>query len=233
MKRAIASRGGSLKQEIYYDTKKKDFSPEIKKLVKLPMRRNYKVGEKGAPKPRINFKALFIPDSPQRVGMLAALLAYYDVIGVDLLGTNLWHNQKLIDSSARYLASAIFPDAFDPESKSESTASFVTSFQAAMGSKPNVIDAHGYDAAVMLRSIITSTSPPRTRVALRRELSQLQNVKGVCGLLSMGADRRVRKELTLLSVRDGRFVTFDRNDQPQQKASVRKSAPAAWSQPKN
>ena len=209
LEQLLAQRGAKPVRMVFYDPKTTDMSPQIKKLAKLPPG-NYKTGEKNAPRPVIDFKAIFIPDGPERVGMIAPLLAYWDVVGIDLLGTNLWHNQRLISAASTYLEKSIFPDAFDPDSIQPKTAAFVKEFSAAMGSKPNVLDAHGYDAANLLRTLITTVNPPRTREALRLELSALADVEGVCGKLTVAEDRRVRKKLTLLTIKDGGFAPFYR-----------------------
>jgi ABC-type branched-subunit amino acid transport system substrate-binding protein len=209
MEQLLTQRGAKPVRKVFYDPKTTDMSPQIKKMVKLPPG-NYKTGEKNAPRPKIDFKAIFIPDGPDRVGIIAPLLAYWDVVGIDLLGTNLWHDRRLISAAATYLEKSIFPDAFDPDSTQPKTAKFVKEFSAAMGSRPNVLDAHGYDAANLLKALITNVNPPRTREALRLELSSLVDVQGVCGLLTVGADRRVRKKLTLLTVQNDRFAPFFR-----------------------
>ena len=85
----VASRGGRLVETVYYDSKLTDFTKEVKKLVHLPSG-NYRPGRPDSPQPVINFQALYIPDGPERVGMLAPQLAYYDITGVTLLGTSLW-----------------------------------------------------------------------------------------------------------------------------------------------
>ena len=217
----LAERGAKPVRVVYYDPKTTDMSPQIKKLAKLPPG-NYKTGEKNAPRPVIDFKAIFIPDGPKRVAMLAPLLAYWDVVGVDLLGTNRWHSKSLVSLAESYLHRAIFPDAFDPDSKEPNIASFVKEFDNAMGTKPNVLDAHGYDAASLLRTLITTANPPRTREDLRAKLSSLKDVQGVCGKLTVGADRRVQKDLTLLTIREGGFAPFYR---AQSQKDSPKSAP--------
>jgi ABC-type branched-subunit amino acid transport system substrate-binding protein len=211
--REAAARGGDIIRTIYYDPRQKDFKGDVQKLVKLPPG-NYRPGRPDSPKPVIDFQALFIPDGPERAGILASLLAYYDVVEVDLAGTSLWHDDKLPKIAGRYLKNTIIPDAFDPASSRPEVKKFVSDYNLALGKEPNVLDAHGYDAAVLLRRVMDSPQPPRTRQEMRRVLAGLQAVPGVCGSLSLGPDRRVRKKLTLFTVRDGRFVTLDSLPQP-------------------
>ena len=169
---------------------------------------SYRPGRPDSPQPVINFQALYIPDGPERVGMLAPQLAYYDVTGVTLLGTSLWHDPRLVEVAGRYLSGCVFPDAFDPQSKEPEVLDFVSEFRKALGKDPNVLDAHGYDAAVLLRRLTDNPNPPRTRQAFRQALADLKNVRGVCGELSVGPDRVVHKKLKLFTVRQGAFQPF-------------------------
>ena len=203
----VASRGGRLVETVYYNPKLTDFTKEVKKLVHLPPG-SYRPGRPDSPKPVINFQALYIPDGPERVGMLAPQLAYYDVTGVTLLGTSLWHDPRLAEVAGRYLTGCVFPDAFDPQSKEPQVVSFVTEFRKALGKEPNVLDAHGYDAAVLVRRLIDNPHPPRTRQVFRQALAELKGVRGVCGELSVGPDRVVHKKLKLFTVRQGAFQPF-------------------------
>lgn len=200
----VASRGGQLVETVYYDSKLTDFTKEVKKLVHLPPG-SYRPGRPDSPQPVINFQALYIPDGPERVGMLAPQLAYYDVTGVTLLGTSLWHDPRLVEVAGRYLAGCVFPDAFDPRSKEPEVINFVSEFRKALGKEPNVLDAHGYDAAVLVRKLIDNPHPPRTRQVFRQALAGLKNVRGVCGELSVGLSRMVHKKLRLFTVRKGAF----------------------------
>ena len=64
------------------------------------------------PLPIVDFEAIFIPDVYSQVGLIAPQLAYYDVTGIKLLGTNLWNSPKLVEMAAPYLQGSIFVDGF-------------------------------------------------------------------------------------------------------------------------
>lgn len=204
----VAARGGSVVRMVTYDPKQTDYSRQVKELVKLPPG-NYRPGMPDSPKPVIDFQALFIPDGPERTGMVTPNLAYFDVNYVWLLGTNLWHNDQLWKMAGRYMQWAVFPDAFDQSSQDHLVAGFITDYEEAMGHKPNVLDAHGFDSALLLRHLMDRSEPPRTRDGLRQALSQITGLNGVCGHLSVDNERRVRKNLTLFIHRGGQFKTLD------------------------
>ena len=78
-------------------------------------------------------------------------------------------------------------------------------FHQAVDGEPDFLDAHAFDAAVLVRSILASSQPPRTRDAFRQALTEARDVPGVCGMMSMGPDRRVLKRIQVFTVRKGRF----------------------------
>ena len=167
----------------------------------------------------IDFDAVFIPDGPERAGMVISQLAYFDVTEVDLLGTSLWRNPSLISIAGRYLARTIFPSAFDPRSPDPLVRGFVREFSLAMGGEPNVLDAHGYDAATLVRHLLDQTQPPRTRQAFRQELVGLNGVPGVCGVMRVDPDGRVQKALKLYTVRRAAFVPLGQAPPPDAEAA--------------
>ena len=103
--------GGSVTAVESYPTDVTDFEEQIKKMVGLyypragDWRRIYSRGRTAGDDesekqlkdddPIIDFDAVFIPDTYQRVAMIAPQLAFYDVLGVRLMGTRLWHSPQI------------------------------------------------------------------------------------------------------------------------------------------
>ncbi|MCB2187237.1 MAG: penicillin-binding protein activator [Deltaproteobacteria bacterium] len=202
------ARGALVVRTIYYAPNQNDYSAEVKKLVKLPPG-NYRPGLPESPRPVIDFQALFLPDSPTRVGMLAPQLSFHDVVGIQLMGTSLWHDPALVETTGRYIQGAVFPDAFDPSSPRPVVQNFVSQFREAQGRVPNVLEAQGFDTALLLRRILDSATPPRTRSEMQRQLTEITGVEGVCGVLNMDAERRVERQLTLFMVRGDGFTALN------------------------
>ncbi|MBA4358218.1 MAG: hypothetical protein C0405_10905 [Desulfovibrio sp.] len=146
-----------------------------------------------------------MPDGPERVALIAPQLAYQGVSGVVLLGTSLWHSPKALELAGRSLEGSVIPDAFDPKSPSPMVVTFVAEFRQAVGREPGVMDAHGFDAALLLRRTLEGPDNPRSRRALREALSAMRGVAGVCGEMSVDPERRIYKPLTLFTVEAGAF----------------------------
>jgi tetratricopeptide (TPR) repeat protein len=113
-----------------------DFADAIKRLVGLYYPRpeepaEYLIDlsqeeEKEGPEPIIDFGAVFIPDTFEKVGLIAPQFPFYDVADVLLLGTNLWHSDKLIQMAQKYVQRAIVPDDFFVNSPSPRVRTGVT-----------------------------------------------------------------------------------------------------------
>ncbi|MFH1059443.1 MAG: penicillin-binding protein activator [Pseudomonadota bacterium] len=204
----VLARGGSVVRTLWYQTSQSDFTNDVKQLVHLPPG-SYRTGRPDSPKPVIDFQALFVPDGSERAALIAPQLLYHDITGISVLGTSLWHNPKLLGQAGRYLGGSVIPDAFDPAAAAPLTTAFVRDFREALGQEPNVIDAHGYDSALILRSLLQGPEPPRTRTSLRVALSGIKDLIGLTGQLTMGSDRRVHRPLQLFTVQGEAFVRIN------------------------
>jgi len=161
--------------------------------------------KKGAP--YIDFQALFIPDAPDKAGLILPQLTYNEIREVYLLGTNLWHSQKLLDMAQKYAQDAMMTDGFNVHSISEPTKSFVERFAAVYGEKPGFMEAVAYDTA---RIILEAAMKPyiRFRSHLKDEILRLSVFQGLTGPTSFDSGGEVKKTLFLFRVKEGRFVEF-------------------------
>lgn len=206
-----------------YDPSQTDFADQIKKLVGLYYPRvegetsewtegvktdeSSPAGSTGqAPgdlkeelTPIVDFDAIFIPDGYSQVGLIAPQLAYHDVTGVKLLGTNLWNSQKLVEMAGPYLQDAVFVDGFFSGSGLPLTSQFVESYEKTFGGKPGYPEAQAYDTVHLLMEALRQpgvTSRPMLRDALLR----IQALPGVAGVASVSPDGEVSKTPFLITI---------------------------------
>ncbi len=158
--------------------------------------------------PVVDFKALFIPDSPKVAGLIIPQLAFYDVKDIYLLGTNLWHSKNLIKMSRQYIQGAVLVDAFFRKSLDPKVKNFVSSYQAAFSAKPGIIEAFAFDSAQMLFKIFANENIQHKR-DIKKQLLQITNYKGVTGLTSFQQNGDVDKNLALFRIKGSRFVKID------------------------
>ena len=195
----VKRRGGVLVAAESYSPKSSDFGAQIKKIsgaadsASSVVKR--RLGDGGADA-MIGFDAVFIPDSGEKVGLILPQLAFYDVGDVYLLGTNLWHSDKLVSMAGKRLDLAVVPEGFFPQSAEPHVIRFVERFKAAYGSDPGYIEAVAYDTAMMIFRVILQK--PASHRDVRMFISNLRDVRCVTGLTSFDETGEAMKSLYLL-----------------------------------
>jgi len=164
-----------------------------------------KTAEEEGPEPIVDFDAVFIPDSPNKAGLIIPQLAYYDVNDVTLLGTNLWHSDKLIQMAKYHIQGAVLPEGFFEQSTDEHVHRFVTRFQYTYGNAPGFIEAVGYDTAWILFDMV-SRPDIRFRAQIKRELLAMEPFAGVTGTTVFDSTGEAEKDIYLLKVKNRRFT---------------------------
>jgi ABC-type branched-subunit amino acid transport system substrate-binding protein len=216
----IVARGANVVAIESYSPDQTDFADAVKKLVGLyyprpdqpekeridkPRSPRGTLQDEDEPEPIVDFGAVFIPDTYEKAGMIAPQLPYYDVDNVLLLGTNLWHSDKLIQIAQKYVQGAIVPDGFFLNSPSPRVRNFVRDFEQVFGSSPGFVEAQAYDAALMLFHLV-NLPEVRSRLTLRMALSGARNFPGVTGLSSFDETGDMVKQIYLLKIRGDQFV---------------------------
>ena len=219
----VTAYGGKVVGVESYNIEHTDFADPIKKLVGLyyEVPEDLKIDEEAGKKDNISkdkeeqepqavvdFDAIFIPDAPERAGLIIPQLAFYDVENVYLLGTNLWHCDGLIKMARRYVQNAIMPDIFFAESSLKQVGDFVAVFEQTFKEKPGFIEAVAYDSAMILFQIV-SRPDIRYRSSIKNALINLNNFQGATGLTSFDNNGEIKKRLYLLRVKGEKFVELE------------------------
>ncbi len=160
------------------------------------------------PEPIVDFDAVFIPDSPGKVGQIIPQLAYFDIKDVYLLGTNLWHSDSLIKIADQYVQGAVMPDGFFAKSNSPRIQEFVKVFEETYQETPDFVAAVVYDSAMILFNVVSSPHI-RYRTEIRDELLNLENFPGVTGMTRFDENGDVLKKMHLLRIKGKRFVELE------------------------
>ncbi len=240
------ARGGRVVGLEQYDPSRTDFADSIKKLVGLyhevpadlvdlvyPRRKEpprdasgkrvserirSREEEEEGPPALVDFEAVFIPDKPSRAGLIIPQLAYYDIDGVQLLGTNLWHSDKMIEMARPYVQGAVMPELFFAESASPMVTEFVALHETIHGERPGFIEAVTYDTANMLFTILGHPDA-RVKSAVKDRLTAVRDVEGVTGSITMDAGGNAEKNLYLLEIQGTSFVEVEDPAKPSPSAS--------------
>ena len=201
-----------------YGTDQTDFADDIKRLVGLYYPRPEELAEhlidqldrspeveKEEPEPIIDFGAVFIPDTFEKIGLIAPQFPFYDVADALLLGTNLWHSDKLIQMAQKYVQGAIVPDDFFVNSPSPRVRHFVKSFKEIFGISPGFLEAEAYDTASMFFKLV-NLPEVESRRTLKTALMKLEGFPGVTGTTSFDETGDVIKQIYLLKIKGRQFV---------------------------
>lgn len=217
----VEEAGAAITAVESYKPDQTDFADQIKKMTGLyyprpaslvkklrEMRTPYELEteiEPEGPQPIVDFDAVFIPDTYQRVIMIAPQLMYYDVTDVQLIGTSLWQSPKLIEMAGKYVQGAIFPSGFFAKQQVPEVRNFVRRYEKNFMAEPGILAATGYDTAGILRAVMNDFSI-HTRNQLMKALLTIQGYHGVTGNISFNPQGEVEKEPLMLTI-SGRHMT--------------------------
>ncbi len=221
---SVLKYGGAITNIESYGKDQKDFGNELKKLAETyyPDARSdeictetdrFKNKIKGlncfppyALPPKIEFEALFIPDTYHTVSLIAPALTFYDITGVQLLGINsLNHPDFISRSGEENIQGMLFTDIFFSESSNKSLQDFTAVYKKTYARDPNLFSALGYDTINIVKLVLNHYKPT-TRQTFKDALHSIKSYNGVTGTTSFAKNNDADKDLYLLSVDNGKIV---------------------------
>lgn len=249
---AVEAKGGLIRGAETYEHDQTSFTSEAKRLVGryyLEDRADYyeklrdakegvkderlrrKAIEKArdAVDPIIDFEALLIPDSWQKVALVAPALAVEEVVTnacdkkdveriqkttgknklktVLLLGPATWASPKgnsgdpqLLERGGKYVLCSVYVDGFYEGSERPKTKAFVSAFREAHRDVSiTLVDAVAYDTGGIVREVMEK-GQPQNRTAFREALRGIKGYQGATGSISFDETGEARRDLFLLNV---------------------------------
>ncbi|MEK2689389.1 penicillin-binding protein activator [Bdellovibrio sp. GT3] len=219
----VLARGGKITAIQTYSNKETDFRLVIQRLVgtyygegrqdefNLRMRELKHSDKKRSARgdntenvlpPITDFDAIFIPDSAKAMGQIAAMLAFSDVRGVKLMGTNLWNTAGIAKRAGNFANSLMFVDSIAPTTQDQSR--FASEYKNLYGEAPSLIEIQAYDAGLILRQLVASGADSREE--LTAKLIGLSKFPGSLGSLSMSSEREIDRPVISLTVDKGEII---------------------------
>jgi ABC-type branched-subunit amino acid transport system substrate-binding protein len=157
--------------------------------------------------PRVDFDALFIPDSHEKVQLIAPQLAFHEVGRLQLLGSSDWNHPDLVKVGRNHVRGAVISTPFFLGSQFEAIRSFVDGYHESFGRDPDSFSAHAYDAAQLLIMQLGTGNDSRRQI--RDGLVRVHGYPGTSGVTSIMPDGNARKRPFLLGVRREGIVGLD------------------------
>lgn len=152
------------------------------------------------------FDAVFIPGRSREVGLIAAQLAFHDIM-VPLLGANGWNTPDFSRSADRTMEGGIFVDGFFVDSPNPTVQDFVERYRRRFQVPPSLFAAQAYDAATVVLEAVhkgaTSGESVREYLATQHDLPTLTGPAG------FDPDGTLNRRVHLIQVKHGRFVQVD------------------------
>lgn len=218
----FVSRGGDVRRMEAYDPQNSDLVPPVKKLLGTAKEltppteqeictldeararaRTLTSGGTANPcrtnknyKPTLDFEALLIPDSAKKAGELIPTLSYYDVKGVQWLGTNLWNSPDLFrGKNEQSLQAVMFLDGSFKSSFNPQATLFMDAYQKQYQSEPGSLEAQAYDTGLVVSHIINQMRP-RSRQDFRQSLLQIKDFEAAMGKITVLPNGEFQHKLT-------------------------------------
>jgi len=157
--------------------------------------------------PQVDFDALFIPDSYDKISLIAPQLAFHEIAGAQLLGSSEWNNVELVRVGRGHVKGAVFATPFYAESPFDGVRQFVEGYRDSFGREPDTFSSHAFDAARLVLMALASGNDSRRQ--LREAMLAVQGYPGVSGVTSIGPDGNASKRPFMLGVRRRGFVSLD------------------------
>ena len=153
------------------------------------------------------YDAIFIPGYYDKVALIAPALTFYNITGVQLLGSDGWNAKEILDIGDHSVEGAIFVDGFFVDSPAPAVHDFVEKFHRRYAKTPDLLAAQAYDSMLILTQTLKDGA--RTRDELRDALLKVRDFPGVSGTTSFDADGNAAKIPFLLSIQNGRIVQLN------------------------
>ncbi|MGC8490515.1 MAG: penicillin-binding protein activator [Syntrophobacteraceae bacterium] len=198
----VQKNGGQMMASASYMEKSTDFTAPLRTLMDIA-KKNAPLSVTGA----TPFDALFIPDQVNTVSLIAPQLPYNNIVGVTLLGTNLWSEPSLVQAGGVYVDHALFATSFYPQSTNPKVVAFESEYKALYNGMPSYLEAQAYDALTLLLKARSAQGGAANRNALFQNLlEQAKHFEGVTGNYTVTPGGDLVCQYSIFQVRNGSMM---------------------------
>lgn len=97
--------------------------------------------------------------------------------------------------------------SFDPDSQEKSIKLFVEAYRKKYSKDPSLFEANAYDAIYLIKQLVEQVGDDSAKVG--KAIREVVNFKGASGTYSFKSDGDVLREISLRTVRNGKFVPLE------------------------
>jgi branched-chain amino acid transport system substrate-binding protein len=154
-----------------------------------------------------NPEVIFIPGYYTEAGLIAKQVAEQNM-NVRLIGGDGWDSPRTVEIGGAAVEGAFFCNHYSAEDTSQMVRTFVAAHVKKYGYVPDAMAPLSYDAAELLFTAIQKAgSTEGTKI--RDAISQTRDFPGVCGNITIDAERNARKAAVMLQINQGKLKIYD------------------------
>ena len=153
----------------------------------------------------VNFDAIYLAMPGKRVASLAGQLAYVDLSGIPIYGSNRWQDGHLLDDRGRYLSRSRFSNINFPATDNNSVRRMLNSYREVWGvGKPGKLFGMAYDS-VLIAAVLGSRLGLTGRDAFKG-LKDSEGFPGLTGHVRFDEQGVGRKEFEIFTIKRGKLT---------------------------
>lgn len=188
-KQNVPSLGAEIVSEQSYSEGDTDFRAQITAM-------------KGA-----NPDGIFIPGYYTEAGLIAKQVREQNITAV-LIGGDGWDSPRTPEIGGDAVEGAFFCNHYSADDTNQMVQSFVSRYKERHGYVPDAMAPLSYDAANLLFASIQKAGTADGR-AVRDALAQTADFPGICGNVTIDAERNARKSAVMIQISGGKFTVYD------------------------
>lgn len=150
---------------------------------------------------------IFIPGYYTEAGLIAKQVREQNLM-VPLIGGDGWDSPRTAEIGGDAVEGAFFCNHYSSEDTSQYVQAFVMKYKNRYGYVPDAMAPLSYDAANLLINAI-ATAGSTEGVKIRDAIAQTRDFPGVCGSVTIDAERNARKSAVVLQISGGKYRVYD------------------------
>jgi len=154
-----------------------------------------------------NPQAIFIPGYYTEAGLIAKQVREQNM-NVVLIGGDGWDSPRTVEIGGEAVEGSFFCNHYSAEDTSHLVRTFVEKYSKQYGNIPDAMAPLSYDAANLLFDAIARAGSTEG-ATIRDAIAQTRDFPGVCGTVTIDAERNARKAAVMLQIEGGKLKVYD------------------------
>lgn len=154
-----------------------------------------------------NPEGIFIPGYYTEVGLIAKQVREQNINAV-LIGGDGWDSPRTPEIGGDAVEGAFFCNHYSADDTSQAVQGFVNRYKERHGYVPDAMAPLSYDAANLMFASIQKAGSVEG-AAIRDAIAATRDFPGICGDVTIDAERNARKSAVMIQIKGGKFTVYD------------------------